>query len=182
MAPARYADKALACDLIVITSPYDPRFFYEEQFGLRRDINGRCTDNDIDPLIEENASRAGYVAGDEATMEDLMYAAILPSGADGTLGLANAIAGSEKEFVKMQTERTAKRYNLDEKQAAKLLELNQKYADLRNNYETDLQKIMTPEQFEQYKADRHKHGMRGHHGKGGHHHRDGHRPQKDSKE
>ena len=87
----------------------------------------------------------------------------------------------KKEFVKMQTERTAKRYNLDEKQAAKLLELNQKYADLRNNYETDLQKIMTPEQFEQYKADCHKHGMRGHHGKGGHHHRDGHRPQKDSK-
>ena len=87
----------------------------------------------------------------------------------------------KKEFVKMQTERTAKRYNLDEKQAAKLLELNQKYADLRNNYETDLQKIMTPEQFEQYKADRHKHGMRGHHGKGRHHHRDGHRPQKDSK-
>ena len=88
----------------------------------------------------------------------------------------------KKEFVKMQTERTAKRYNLDEKQAAKLLELNQKYADLRNNYETDLQKIMTPEQFEQYKADCHKHGMRGHHGKGRHHHRDGHRPQKDSKE
>ena len=58
----------------------------------------KFTDNDIDPLIEENASRAGYVAGDEATMEDLMYAAILPSGADGTLGLANAIAGSEKEF------------------------------------------------------------------------------------
>lgn len=87
----------------------------------------------------------------------------------------------KKDFVKMQTERTAKRYNLDEKQAAKLLELNQKYADMRNSYETDLQKIMTPEQFEQYKADRQKHGMRGHHGKGGHHHRDGHRPQKDSK-
>ena len=85
----------------------------------------------------------------------------------------------KKEFVKMRTERTAKRYNLDEKQAAKLLELNQKYADLRNNYETDLQKIMTPEQFEQYKADRHKHGMRGHHGKGGHHPKDGYHPHKD---
>ena len=87
----------------------------------------------------------------------------------------------KKDFVKMQTEMTVKRYNLDEKQAAKLLDLNQKYADMRKNYETDLQKIMTPEQFEQYKADCHKHGMRGHHGKGGHHHRDGHRPQKDSK-
>ena len=73
----------------------------------------------------------------------------------------------KKDFVKMQTEMTVKRYNLDEKQAAKLLDLNQKYADMRKNYETDLQKIMTPEQFEQYKADRQKHGMRGHHGKGG---------------
>ena len=108
----------------------------------------------------------------------------------------------KKDFVKMQTEmtvkrynldekqaaklldlnqKTVKRYNLDEKQAAKLLDLNQKYADMRKNYETDLQKIMTPEQFEQYKADSHKHGpgMRGHHGKGGHHPKDGHHPHKD---
>ena len=85
----------------------------------------------------------------------------------------------KKDFVKMQTEMTVKRYNLDEKQAAKLLDLNQKYADMRKNYETDLQKIMTPEQFEQYKADRQKHGMRGHHGKGGPHPKDGHHPKKD---
>ena len=88
----------------------------------------------------------------------------------------------KKDFVKMQTEMTVKRYNLDEKQAAKLLDLNQKYADMRKNYETDLQKIMTPEQFEQYKADRQKHGMRGHHGKGGPHHKDGHHPHNDCKE
>ena len=50
MAPARYADKALACGLIIITSPYNARLFYEEQFGLRRDINGRCIENDIDPF------------------------------------------------------------------------------------------------------------------------------------
>ena len=88
----------------------------------------------------------------------------------------------KKDFVKIQTEMTVKRYNLDEKQAAKLLDLNQKYADMRKNYETDLQKIMTPEQFEQYKADSQKHGMRGHHGKGGPHHKDGHHPHKDCKE
>ena len=88
----------------------------------------------------------------------------------------------KKDFVKMQTEITVKRYNLDEKQAAKLLDLNQKYADMRKNYETDLQKIMTPEQFEQYKADCQKHGKRGHHGKGGPHHKDGHHPHKDCKE
>ena len=88
----------------------------------------------------------------------------------------------KKDFVKIQTEMTVKRYNLDEKQAAKLLDLNQKYADMRKNYESDLQKIMTPEQFEQYKADSQKHGMRGHHGKGGPHHKDGHHPHKDCKE
>lgn len=67
----------------------------------------KFTDNDIDPLIEENASRAGFAAGDEVTMEDLLYAAILPSGADGTLGLANAIAGSEDEFVKMMNDKVS---------------------------------------------------------------------------
>lgn len=32
MAPARYADKALACDLIIITTPIDPYEFYHEIF------------------------------------------------------------------------------------------------------------------------------------------------------
>ena len=77
----------------------------------------------------------------------------------------------KKDFVKFKTDRTAKRYNLDEKQAAQLLELNQKYADLMKNYDTDLQKIMTPEQYKQYQEDHQKFGKRGHHGKGhGHKH------------
>lgn len=33
MAPSRYSDKPLACDLILITSPYDPVEFYEQLFG-----------------------------------------------------------------------------------------------------------------------------------------------------
>lgn len=32
MAPARYADKAIACDLFIITTPYDPRSFYHAEF------------------------------------------------------------------------------------------------------------------------------------------------------
>ena len=77
----------------------------------------------------------------------------------------------KKDFLKFKTDRTAKRYNLDEKQAAQLLELNQKYADLMKNYDTDLQKIMTPEQYKQYQEDHQKFGKRGHHGKGhGHRH------------
>ena len=77
----------------------------------------------------------------------------------------------KKDMVKFKTDRTAKRYNLDEKQAAKLLELNQKYADLQKNYDADLQKIMTPEQYKQYQEDHQKFGKKRHHGKGhGHKH------------
>lgn len=32
MAPARYTDKALACDLFIITAPIDPYGFYHEIF------------------------------------------------------------------------------------------------------------------------------------------------------
>lgn len=34
MAPSRYFDKPLACDLIFITSPYDPVTFYKKQLGV----------------------------------------------------------------------------------------------------------------------------------------------------
>lgn len=33
MAPARYSDRALACDLIIVTTPFDPLEFYKEMFG-----------------------------------------------------------------------------------------------------------------------------------------------------
>lgn len=33
MAPSRYSDKPLACDLILITSPYDPAEFYRQSFS-----------------------------------------------------------------------------------------------------------------------------------------------------
>lgn len=63
------------------------------------------TANDIDPLVEKDASRAGFDAGEKVTLNDLMYASILVSGADGTVGIANAVAGSEKDFVAMMNEK-----------------------------------------------------------------------------
>ena len=33
MAPSRYTDKAIACDLIIITTPFDPLSFYQKEFG-----------------------------------------------------------------------------------------------------------------------------------------------------
>jgi len=47
----------------------------------------------------QNASMAGFHAGDFVTIEDLLYGTLLASGADATGTLAEAIAGSEDEFV-----------------------------------------------------------------------------------
>lgn len=44
MAPARYSDKALACGLIIVTSPYDPLMFYSQKFG--------CATRDIDSFAQ----------------------------------------------------------------------------------------------------------------------------------
>lgn len=65
------------------------------------DATYKFTSDDIDPLVEDNASRAGFEAGETVTMKDLLYSAILVSGADGTTGLANAVAGSEEKFVEL---------------------------------------------------------------------------------
>lgn len=51
-----------------------------------------------------NASKAGLKAGDKVTYRDLLYASMLPSGADATNSLAILISGSISNFVlKMNT-------------------------------------------------------------------------------
>lgn len=54
-----------------------------------------------DEVFVSEASAAGFKVGECVTVRDLMYATILPSGADGALGLAEVIAGSEAEFVQL---------------------------------------------------------------------------------
>ncbi len=61
----------------------------------------KFTKEDMKRLENENASVAGFVAGEKVTVRDLLYGAMLPSGADATLGIANYIAGSEEAFVDM---------------------------------------------------------------------------------
>lgn len=63
------------------------------------------TSADIDPIIRENASRAGFAAGEKVTARDLLYSAILVSGADGTTGLAKLTAGSKDGFVKLMNQK-----------------------------------------------------------------------------
>ncbi len=57
------------------------------------------------PLVDADASRAGFDENETITIEDMLYGAVLPSGADATVGLAVALCGSEENFVKLMNEK-----------------------------------------------------------------------------
>ena len=61
----------------------------------------------IDPLYLAGASMAGYVNGETVTMRDLLYGAVVSSGAEATEALAQAVAGGEEAFVAMMNEKAA---------------------------------------------------------------------------
>ncbi len=50
MLPSRYKDKMLACDLIIITSPYDPWNYYDQQFHVSTSQKDGC----VNPAILDN--------------------------------------------------------------------------------------------------------------------------------
>ena len=55
---------------------------------------------DIFPeLRAEGASMAGFLPGETATVRDLLYGALLPSGAECCEALAREVSGSEEAFV-----------------------------------------------------------------------------------
>lgn len=56
-------------------------------------------ENDLEGLAEANASVAGLQAGDTVTYQDLLYALVLPSGADAANVLANNLFGSMENYV-----------------------------------------------------------------------------------
>lgn len=63
------------------------------------------TNEIIHPLTLEGASMAHFKVNNPIPMIDLIYGAMLPSGADATAGLAIALAGSETEFVKLMNKK-----------------------------------------------------------------------------
>lgn len=58
-------------------------------------------------IEEQNASVAGFEPRENVTFMDMMYALLLPSGADAAIGLAMDIAGSEEEFAVLMNEKAA---------------------------------------------------------------------------
>ncbi|MBY0121450.1 stalk domain-containing protein [Bacillus sp. S/N-304-OC-R1] len=55
--------------------------------------------------IPFDSSKAGIKQGDQMTLEQLLYALILPSGNDAAVAVAEHIGGSEDQFVKMMNKR-----------------------------------------------------------------------------
>lgn len=56
-------------------------------------------------LFAEGASMSGFRGNDEILAIDLLYGVMLPSGAESSVGLAEYIAGSEKNFVSLMNEK-----------------------------------------------------------------------------
>lgn len=59
----------------------------------------------IAPLVEMDASRAGFSEGETVTLWDLMYGIALPSGADASVAIATYVSGSEEAFVELMNEK-----------------------------------------------------------------------------
>lgn len=77
--------------------------------GLIGDLNETVTitQDIIDYIEKEGASRAGFAAGETVSKADLLYGLILPSGADAALALCRTTVGSEQAFVDKMNEKAA---------------------------------------------------------------------------
>lgn len=65
------------------------------------------SDDMIKSLYRQGASMAGFVGGEQVTVRDLLYGAMLPSGADACVGLAQKISGSEEAFVELMNQKAS---------------------------------------------------------------------------
>ncbi|MEE8886950.1 MAG: D-alanyl-D-alanine carboxypeptidase [Eubacteriales bacterium] len=63
--------------------------------------------SEFDQGYANGLTTVGWMAGDTATYEDLLYGALLPSGADACYALANAVAGDESSFVELMNQKAS---------------------------------------------------------------------------
>lgn len=64
----------------------------------------RVSSQDLEGLYEAGATTAGFYAGEQVTYEDLLYGALLPSGADACQALARLTYGSDELMVQAMNE------------------------------------------------------------------------------
>jgi len=73
--------------------------------NLKEEI--KLTNSTFQGLYGADASMAGFQPGERVRAIDLLYGALLPSGAECCIGLADQIAGSEQNFVKIMNQKAA---------------------------------------------------------------------------
>ncbi|MDD3654260.1 MAG: D-alanyl-D-alanine carboxypeptidase [Desulfotomaculaceae bacterium] len=73
--------------------------------NLQQEI--KLTNATFKGLHDANASMAGFLPGEKVKAIDLLYGALLPSGAESCIGLTDEIAGSEQGFVRMMNQKAA---------------------------------------------------------------------------
>lgn len=61
--------------------------------------------NMIDQAKAQGASRAGFEAGETVTIRDLLYGAMLPSGAECCLRLSRYVTGSEEKMAELMNQK-----------------------------------------------------------------------------
>ncbi len=103
MAPARYSDKPLACDLIIITSPYSPSYFHWETFKDKAvDLDGFdqlqrrialtiCMDSDSIYAVKYNATWNQYVVIPNSTRPNPYSQAARASSAVDPIDIYNSM-------------------------------------------------------------------------------------------
>ncbi|MCM1566167.1 MAG: D-alanyl-D-alanine carboxypeptidase [Dehalobacter sp.] len=67
----------------------------------------KLTNSTFQGLYEADASMAGFQPGEQVRAIDLLYGVMLPSGAECCIGLADQVAGSEQNFVKIMNQKAA---------------------------------------------------------------------------
>ena len=72
---------------------------------LQKEI--KLTSSTFEGLYDANAAMAGFRPGEKVRAIDLLYGVLLPSGAESCIGLADLIAGSEQDFVRMMNQKAA---------------------------------------------------------------------------
>ncbi|SHK14496.1 D-alanyl-D-alanine carboxypeptidase family protein [Desulforamulus aeronauticus] len=73
--------------------------------SLKKEI--KLTNFTFQGLYQADASMAGFQPGEQVRAIDLLYGVMLPSGAECCIGLADQIAGSEQNFVKIMNQKAA---------------------------------------------------------------------------
>ncbi|MCM3760968.1 stalk domain-containing protein [Alkalihalobacillus oceani] len=71
----------------------------------RGQLNDLVTVGPRAAAVPRDSSKAGLVPGDRLTLEQLLYALMLPSGNDAAVAIAEHIAGSEQQFVQLMNAR-----------------------------------------------------------------------------